>query len=333
LTVISWSTSRGWPNGSIRARKRIIRYTALSPRCGRLPWALLPDVDARYQSTPFSLATTRNRVGSATTTAAACLTRSDGASFTAPCIVVSSSVVKRRDTGIPASKSARAAASPATHPAFMSAVPRPYRKSPSHEPSSRVQPDAIGTVSRWPLNRMPPEPLDAVTAFTSVCEVGLRPSSSIDAVAARRMARMSTSGVEGMPTNSVRFFRESRHRVIHTGRGFVHERGAVDEGPRDERSIRADIRLIGLQAEPDKANEPWRSGWTKEQQPDLTIPAYVVGQEKSRIGGGQQDVHSTRASCEVVQGKIRVRGRPMSQHEEAPHPEPNGPGPIRVRPN
>src|SRR5207247_3914213 len=98
-------------------------------------------------------------------------------------------------------------ARPAPHLASMAALPQPHRTPPSHEPSSRVQPDAIGTVSRWPLNRMPPEPLDAVTAFTSVCEVGLRPSSSIDAVAARRMARMSTSGVEGMPTNSVRFFR------------------------------------------------------------------------------------------------------------------------------
>src|SRR2546427_1143021 len=92
-------------------------------------------------------------------------------------------------------------------PAFMSAVPRPERKSPSHEPSSRVHPDAIGTVSRWPLNKIPPEPLDALTAFTSACTVVFRPSSSIDAVAARRMSRMSVSGVEGIPTNSVRCVR------------------------------------------------------------------------------------------------------------------------------
>jgi len=47
----------------------------------------------------------------------------------------------------------------------------------------------------------------ADTALTSSWNVARRPSSSIAALAARRMSRMSVSGVEGMRTNSVRVVR------------------------------------------------------------------------------------------------------------------------------
>src|SRR5439155_6400315 len=36
-----------------------------------------------------------------------------------------------------------------------------------------------------------------------------------------------------------------------------------------------------IQEETEKPNEMWRSGWKKEQERDVTIPAYVVGKVKS----------------------------------------------------
>src|SRR2546430_15533793 len=108
--------------------------------------------------------------------------------------------------------------------------------------------------------------------------------------------------------------------------------GCVHEGLPDQRRVRANVRLVGFQTETDEADEPWRSGWTEEQQTDLRIAAYAVGQEKSRGGGVQQDVHPTRASREVGQGGPRIGGRPMAHDEEAAHPGPNGSGPIRIRP-
>src|SRR5919198_4769456 len=167
-----------------------------------LPCALRPRTVARYQRTPFSRVITRKPDGSATTTAAAFRTSGDDASLTAACIVVSSSVVERRETGMPESRRDFAAASPATQPAFMSAVPRPYRKSPSHDPDSRVHPEPRGTVSRWPLKRTPPRPLEATTALTSRWTEGRRPSSSIEAVAAGGVSCISGFGGGGAAVNS-----------------------------------------------------------------------------------------------------------------------------------
>src|SRR5256885_7161262 len=109
--------------------------------------------------------------------------------------------------------------------------------------------------------------------------------------------------------------------------------GCVHEGLPDQRGVRANVRLVGFQTETDEADEPWRSGWTEEQQTDLRVAAYAVGQEKSRVGSVQQDVHPTRASREVVQGEPRIGGRPMAHYEEAAHPGPNDRDRIRIRPN
>src|SRR5207249_3238389 len=59
-----------------------------------------------------------------------------------------------------------------------------------------------------------PRPLDAVTAFKSRWTVGRRPKSSIAPVAALRMFPMSDSGVEGIPTNSVRWDRTYSMRFM-----------------------------------------------------------------------------------------------------------------------
>src|SRR2546425_981392 len=109
--------------------------------------------------------------------------------------------------------------------------------------------------------------------------------------------------------------------------------GCVHEGLPDQRRVRANVRLVGFQTETDEADEPWRGGWTEEQQTDLRIATYAVGQEKSRVGGVQQDVHPTRASREVVQREPRIGGRPMAHCEEVAHPGPNDRGTIRIRPN
>src|SRR2546421_1222914 len=126
---------------------------------------------------------------------------------------------------------------------------------------------------------------------------------------------------------------ERRDRAVHTGRDFVLHPGGGDERPSDQRGVRTDIRVGRIQTEADKTNKPRGSGRAEKQQADLSVPANVVSEEESRVCRVEQDVHPTCASGQVVEGEIRIRGRPMAHHEEAAHSWPNGPRPLRIRSN
>src|SRR3989442_1107780 len=277
FTVISSRKFFGRVYGSNAARTLIIFRIALSPRWGIEPWALLPWVVTSNQRIPFSLPMIARSEGSPTTTAAAFFTRPVPWRVIAARIVVSSSVVKRTENGTSLRFSSRAAASIAAHPAFMSAVPRPYRSGPSRSSGFLVHACPTGTVSRWPLNRTPPWPWCAYTARSSEFTAGSRPNADNSPGAPPRIARMSAPGpppVGDLGEPSAGGEPAGGCLPLHAGPG--------GEGFGDEPRVRTEVRAEGLQAGALKADRSRRVRGAQENQGGLRVPPQVVGDEEGR---------------------------------------------------
>ncbi len=128
-------------------------------------------------------------------------------------------------------------------------------------------------------------------------------------------------------------FRDGRDRSVDSRGGFALHPGDIHEGAPDQGGIGTDVRLVGLQPKADQSHETGRSRWSEEQQADLNVSAEVVGQQERGVRGIEQDVHPASSSGEVVERKPRVRGGPMSDHEEAAHGRSNVLASLRIRRN